>query len=134
VACCSSGAEGSFDVTILLWCFCCCPFATRRWRTAAARLRAQQQRRASQLAASNPTLGRRGEGLLSARRRAKLAAGAAADGGDDDEGQEGQQGLLQGRDDLDALAPQVCVEGGGLGLCFHTDLRMRLLEIQTQMV
>jgi hypothetical protein len=74
-----------------------------RWHTAAAEARAAKERQEALLAASNPTLGRRGEGLLGARRRQKLAAAAGAGGGE-----AGGQLMLQSRDDLDALAPQVC--------------------------
>lgn len=69
---------------------------------------------AAQLAGSNATLGRRGEGLLllagAVRRRQKAAAGGPA--------QRDTQALLTGQDDLDLLAPQVCVcecvWGGGV--------------------
>lgn len=69
---------------------------------------------AAQLAGSNATLGRRGEGLLllagAARRRHKAAAGGPA--------QRDTQALLTGQDDLDLLAPQVCVcEWGGGQSC-----------------
>ena len=77
-----------------------------RWRASAAVARAARERLASQLAASNPSLGRRGEGLLGARRRQKLAAAAAGSLGGGG-GEEQQLLLLQGRDDLDSLAPQV---------------------------
>lgn len=84
-----------------------------RWRADAAEARAARERLAAQLAASNPVVGRRGEGLLSARRRQKQALnnGGAAGVGPDAE-------LLLGdtRDDLDNIAPQVRERHSGRGV------------------
>jgi len=95
-----------------------------RWHAATDAARSARERLAKQLAASDPTLGRRGERRISnARRRQRVSsmmAAAAGEGWQQQQQQhEGDEAALVMRDDLDAMLPQVgCVRwwwGGGDG-------------------